>query len=191
MFRTMNAEIIPPRRILGAIIAGGVARRFGADKGAALLNGVALIDHVAAALRPQVDALIIVGRDWAGLDAVPDAPIAGLGPLGGLNAALRHAAAHGFDTVLTAGCDTLPVPLDLVTTLMPGPAVIADQYLFGCWPVSLGDRLDLHTTHDAKRSMRGWIAAAGARQVASSVLFHNLNTAADLEAYAAYVLIPK
>jgi molybdopterin-guanine dinucleotide biosynthesis protein A len=32
--------------LLGAIIAGGEARRFGADKAAARLKGVALIDHV-------------------------------------------------------------------------------------------------------------------------------------------------
>ena len=46
---------------LGAIIAGGKATRFGADKAAALLNGQRLMEHVADGLRDQVDKLIVCG----------------------------------------------------------------------------------------------------------------------------------
>lgn len=79
-------------RLLGAILAGGAATRFGSDKGSgALIGGRALIDHVADALRPQVATLVVCGRHWPGLEGLADRPASGLGPLGGLCAALAHA----------------------------------------------------------------------------------------------------
>ena len=88
---------------LGAIIAGGKATRFGADKAAALLHGQPLMEHVADGLRDQVDKLIVCGRAWPGMDWIEDRPFADMGPLGGLNAALHYAQQNGFDEVVTAG----------------------------------------------------------------------------------------
>lgn len=105
--------------ILGAIIAGGQSRRFGSDKALAEIGGKPLLDHVAEALRRQTDALIVCGREWPGATSIPDRPAPDQGPLGGLCAALRHAADNGFDAVLTAGCDTLPVPAELLSLLNP------------------------------------------------------------------------
>jgi len=169
---------------LGAIIAGGQSRRFGADKGAALLGGVALIDHVRAALEPQVDTVIIVGRTWRGLTSIDDAPSPLLGPLGGLNAALRYAEAHGYSEVLTTGCDTLPIPLHLTTLLLNAPAVIADHYLIGRWPTHLNSVLHAYLMDSDDHSMRGWMRTCAAQQVVVPELLYNLNTPADLAAYA-------
>ena len=105
-------------KFLGAIIAGGQARRFGSDKAAAQVDGRALLDHVADGLRGQVDALVVVGRDWRGMESIADRPGPDQGPLGGICAALHHAQENGFDAVLTAGCDTLPVPEDLLSRLL-------------------------------------------------------------------------
>lgn len=171
-------------RILGAIIAGGQARRFGADKGAALLHGKPLINHVADALRPQVEALVVVGREWPGMVALDDRPVGALGPLAGLNAALHHAQTLGLDGVLTAGCDTLPIPADLATRLSgTQPACLAGHFLFGWWPVHLGPLLEVHLGEDNDRSMRGWIARCGARAIPALGPLYNLNTPADLLAY--------
>ena len=162
--------------MLGAIVAGGAARRFGGDKGAALLCGTALVDHVAAALALQTDDLVIVGRSWPGLRRLEDRPNAGEGPLGGLNAALRHARDTGHEAVLCAGCDTLPVPPDLAERLGPGPAVVDGHWLMGLWPADLADDLDrwLHDQDD--RSIRGWMRQAGARRVGLDLDFVNINT---------------
>ncbi len=193
---------------LGAIIAGGRSSRFGGDKGAARLDGRALIDHVVDALSPQVEALIICGREWPGLLAVADRPVPDLGPLGGLCAALHYAVAHGFDIVLTAGCDTLPVP-DLRTlecdgltldgkgfrsperSVGPGralarPAVVAGQPLFGAWPVALARPLDRHLATATGRSMHHWITVAGVPQIALPTQFYNLNTPADFRHYTEF-----
>jgi molybdenum cofactor guanylyltransferase len=169
-------------RRLGAVIAGGQSTRFGTDKALAMLGGRALLDHVADRLDTQCDAIIICGRAWGNRTSIADRPTPGLGPLGGLCAALHHGAAHGFDMVVTAGCDTLPVPV------IPGrgteAAVVAEHYLFGKWPVALAEQLDAHLATTQDRSMRHWIVVSGARLIAVPAILHNLNTQADFRRYA-------
>lgn len=167
---------------LGAIFAGGVARRFGSDKAAALLDGVALIDHVAARLRRQCDAVVVIGRQWPGLASVGDLPGPGLGPLGALAGALVHAGRAGYAEVLTSGCDLPDLPLDLAARLGAGPAVVAGQPLLGLWPSELAKALLAHVAETADRSMRGWIAASGARSAALEGVIANINTVDDLAA---------
>lgn len=170
---------------LGAIIAGGKATRFGSDKAAALLNGRPLIEHVADGLRKQVDALIVCGREWPGMDNAEDHPFRDMGPLGGLNAALQYAQQKGFDEVMTAGCDVVPVA-KFPRHLYDGCAVYIDgHYLFGLWPVAFAPVLEKHLRNQDDLSMRSWIAATGARTIKSSDIFHNLNTPSDLAQYAA------
>lgn len=170
-------------KLLGAIFAGGGARRFGSDKAAAIIGGVAMIDHVAARLRPQCDALAAVGRDWPGLAAIADAPRPGLGPLGALAGALAFARAHGFDAVLTSGCDLPDLPTDLRRRLEPGPAVIRGQPLLGLWPSALADDLRLWLEAGGDQAMRSWIVAAGARIVTPAIAPSNINTRDELAAY--------
>lgn len=171
--------------LLGAIFAGGRARRFGGDKAAAAIDGAAMIEHVAARLRPQVDALVVVGRDWPGIARIEDAPAPDLGPLGALAGALAYAAREGHALVLTAGCDLPEAPRDLAARLSPAPAVIAGQPLLGLWPAALGPTLLAHLAEGGDRSMRGWIARAGARRVALEREIANINTPDDLARFLA------
>lgn len=166
--------------ILGAIIAGGAARRFGADKAAVLLHGTALIDHVGQSLLPQTDELIVVGRDWQGLKSIADRPRSDEGPLGGLCAALHYASVQGYDAVLCAGCDTLPVPADLRSILSPGPAVVDGHWLMGLWPSALGSDLDSWLADQPDRSIRGWMRQVEARTVSVETRFYNINMPQDL-----------
>jgi molybdenum cofactor guanylyltransferase len=170
-------------KILGAIIAGGKSTRFGGDKAAALLNGKALIDHVIDGLAPQCDQIVICGRKWLDYDYLPDRPVSDMGPLGGLCAALHFAADHGYDEVITAGCDVLPVPI----LSAQAPSVVAGHYLFGRWPVQLAGALDLHLSGQNNRSMRHWMAAANAQEIATELPLHNLNTASTFGHYASFL----
>lgn len=172
-------------RALGAILAGGQARRFGSDKAAALLSGKPLIEHVADALAGQVETIAVVGRSWPGLAMLDDRPEGAFGPLAGLNAALQRARDAGLDGVLSAGCDTLPIPADAAALLMgPTPAYFDGHFLFGWWPSGLLSLLEQHLAEERDRSMRGWIARCGARAVTPPAALHNINTPADLEAYS-------
>ena len=167
--------------ILGAVLAGGRSSRFGSDKAAALLDGRTLLDRVIDALRPQVDALVICGREHAGLTSVPDRPGPDLGPLGGLNAALHHAAAHGFEAVVTVPCDTPFLPDDLVERLRTaeGAAYAMSIPVIGWWPSTLAGRLDDHLATGPDRSVRRWAAAVGAEAIEIGPLA-NINNVTEL-----------
>ena len=95
---------IPPVYIL----AGGQSRRFGSDKARAWAGGHPLIvrvAHAAAALGPSIT---VVGRageyEDLGLRTIGDDP-PGVGPIGGLAAALADAGANGAAWLLLLSCD--------------------------------------------------------------------------------------
>ncbi len=169
---------------LGAIIAGGQSRRFGSDKAAVLIEGKALIDHVADGLQPQVDALVVVGKIWPGMVTVPDWPAPEMGPLGGLCGALRYAQSHGFDSVCTSGCDTLPVANYSQIGVGDGPRVVLGQRLSGVWPSSFFGQLETHLACEENLSVRHWLAMCGAIEIDLGVEFHNLNRTEDLARFA-------
>ena len=169
-------------RRLGAVLAGGVGRRFGGDKALALLDGAPLIAHVAAALAAECDAVVVCGRALPGVATLADRPGPGLGPLGGIAAALRHAADAGFAEVLTTPCDTPRLPAGLAGRLGPAPAFAGGLPLIGVWPSALADHLDAWLGEPANgRSVRAWALAAGARAIEGLVVA-NVNTPADLAA---------
>jgi molybdopterin-guanine dinucleotide biosynthesis protein A len=166
-----------PRR-LGAILAGGASIRFGSDKALALHAGKPLIAHVADALLGQCDGLVICGRTWGGHSAVADLPGPGLGPMGGLCAALQRAQADGFEWVLAAPCDLLGVD-GAAGWLAPGPAVAQDQWLLGLWPAGLAPDLLSLLQREGAVSARRWVEVANARQVLVPGLT-NINRPMDL-----------
>ena len=164
-------------RVLGVVLAGGQSRRFGSDKALADLSGRTLLDRAVATLARQCDAVVVAGRD-----AIADRPRAAMGPLGGLNGALHHAAARGFAAVLSIPVDGLDLPADLVAELSPAPAFVATAPVIGLWPITVRDALDEFLARDCVHSVRGFAAQIGARAVTLSRLPANINTPADLAA---------
>lgn len=167
-------------RLLGAILAGGQARRFGSDKAHALFEGARLIDRVAAALHAQCEAVVVCGRDEPGFTCIPDWPRAGLGPLGGLAAALRHAEADGLTHVLSAGVDAPDLPLDLAALLAgEGAAIVESQPVVGLWPVAEFPALEAFL-HGGGRSLYRFADHVGARRVELAAPLMNVNRPEDL-----------
>jgi molybdopterin-guanine dinucleotide biosynthesis protein A len=175
-------------RILGAVIAGGQSSRFGSDKAFAMLDGRPLIAHVLSSLGAQVDELIVCGRALAGYASLPDYPSAGLGPLGGIAAALRQAASCGFDAVAASACDTPHLPPDLVERLgEQAPAYVASSPVTGFWPTSLWTELERHMATTQDLSIRAWARRVGAAPVDFDTDIPNINTPDDLARHAASV----
>lgn len=174
-------------RLLGAVLAGGQSRRFGSDKALAELDRRPLIAHAASALEPFVVEVVICGRAFGDYVALADRPAPGLGPLGGLAAALRHAAGHGFDAVLSIGCDMPLLPADLVAVLrtIGAPVAVRALPICGLWRAEDADRLDRHLADGNDRSMRGWLAACGGQWFEGDIGLPNINTPADLAALIA------
>ena len=170
--------------MLGAILAGGQSRRFGSDKAEALLDGRPLIAHVYEALRRQCRAVILCGRRGSA-PFLEDRPRPGLGPLGGLCAALAQGAATGFDAVLSVPCDVPDLPADLLLRLSHArqPAFVSSLPVIGLWPCALSPLLDAYLEESTDRSLRGWARAAGAHAVDLPQAPSNINSPGDLAAY--------
>ena len=167
-------------KLLGAILAGGKARRFGSDKAHALFGGERLIDLVAASLSAQSSGLVVCGRKENGFDCLPDRPSADLGPLGGLCAALHYASENDFTHVLSAGCDIPNLPSDLANTLAgEGAAIVRSQPVVGLWPSALAQQLDAFIA-EGGRALYGFAERAGARQIAFDPPLLNVNRPEDL-----------
>ncbi|THD34595.1 MAG: molybdenum cofactor guanylyltransferase [Sphingomonas sp.] len=172
--------------ILGAILAGGAARRFGSDKAMARLQGRALIDHVRDALEPWVDRVAVCGRNDGSPLMLSDRPAPGLGPLGGLAAALHFADAQGFARVLTAPCDTPFIDRRVFETLVAadGPAFVESCPVIGLWPARLSHLLDDYLAGSEDRAMRAWARHIDADSLDLPVPI-NVNRPADLESLGA------
>lgn len=171
---------------LGAILAGGQSRRFGSDKAKAILDGRTLLDHVADALYPHCDVLVLCGRSHPEMVCLEDRPRAGLGPLGGLCAALTHGRAAGYARVLSAPCDVPDLPPSLYDRLsaIAGPAYVADLPLVGLWPCALALPLRCWLADNGDRSFSAWAHAVSATPAMFPHKLGNINTTDDLRAYA-------
>jgi molybdopterin-guanine dinucleotide biosynthesis protein A len=167
-------------KLLGAILAGGQARRFGSDKAQALYEGTRLIDRVTAALAAQCHSVVVCGREEPGFTCIPDWPEPGLGPLGGLAAALRHGHAQGYSHVLSAGVDIPDLPHDLAVQLAgEGAGIGESQPVVGLWPVSAAPALASFLA-EGGRSLYRFADHVTARRVDLPAPLMNVNRPEDL-----------
>lgn len=169
-------------RLLGVVLAGGQARRFGSDKALATVDGVALLDHAVRALQPITDDIALVGRDSPNHVSIADWPVAGLGPLGGLCGALRHARDCQFDAVLTLPCDTPSLPAGLLGDLAGRrvASFVADTPVIGLWPSALANPLSDYLESGGNRAVRAWAEEIGAEALDGWPAIPNVNWPDDL-----------
>jgi len=103
------------------ILAGGKSSRFGRDKARVEINGQPLLAHVARLLEPVATDITVVAdragkyRDL-GFETIADRR-PGLGPLGGLQAALSHCR-KGW--LLCASCDRIGIRPGWLQALFAG-----------------------------------------------------------------------
>jgi molybdopterin-guanine dinucleotide biosynthesis protein A len=170
--------------ILGCVLAGGQSSRFGGDKALAEFGGDTLLARAVDSLSAWCERVVVVGRETAPAPTLPDWPRPGMGPLGGIAAALHLAVDEGFESVLSCGVDSLGLPEDLPGLLAPGPAFVAGQPVIGLWPASASPALDARLQSKARHSMLAFAEAIGARAVTLASAPANINTPADLVAAA-------
>lgn len=161
--------MIPREALTGVILCGGEAVRLGGiEKGLLPLAGTPMFAHVRARLAPQVGPIIIsANRDVSayaqfGDTVVPDRT-PGLGPLGGLAAAL--ALVHTPYTFCCPGDAPFLAPslvMRLATALLAEDADVAMprdaervQQLFLLFPTARRDTLTTYL-EDGGRSVLGW-----------------------------------
>jgi molybdopterin-guanine dinucleotide biosynthesis protein A len=186
-------------RPAAVLLAGGRGQRMGGgDKPLRLLHGRPLLDHAIARIRPQVGAMVLnANGDPArfaayGLpvvaDPLPDHP----GPLAGILAGMRWAAARGVADVLSVPTDTPFLPPDLAARLAAGrgamPLACAasggwTHPVIGLWPTALADALEAAMRAGIRKIDR-WTAEHGVVAVEFSIEpfdpFFNVNTPEEL-----------
>ena len=192
--------------VLGAILAGGLARRMGGgDKTLLRLGDRTILAHVAGRLRGQCGHLVVNANGDPsrfaahGLPVIADDVPGCPGPLAGILAALDHAARRhpGVPYVLTVAADTPFVPGDLVARLaacresegadLACAASAGRRHpVVGLWPVSLRGALRRALTDEGERKVDRF-AGRYRRAVATWPHepvdpFFNANDPADLEA---------
>jgi molybdopterin-guanine dinucleotide biosynthesis protein A len=132
------------------------------------------------ALSGLCEMVVVVGREFAPAPTIPDWPRPGMGPLGGIAAALHLAQDEDFVEVLTCGVDSADLPEDLLALLGPAPAYLAAQPVIGLWPASASAALDALLESEDRHSMRAFAERIGARAVATRHPLPNINTPAEL-----------
>lgn len=107
--------------VTGIILAGGKSRRFGPDKGSALLAGLPLIEWVRRGLEPYCRRIVVVtaaGREHRGTDLETWHDLEeGKGVLGGIASGLESAETPW---VLASGCDLPFLQPGIVDLLLEG-----------------------------------------------------------------------
>jgi molybdopterin-guanine dinucleotide biosynthesis protein A len=201
---------IPDRSALvGVVLAGGLSRRMGGgDKGLAELGCGTMLDHVLRRIAPQAGHLVLnANGDPArfasfGLPVVADTIEGFVGPLAGVLAGMRWAAANvpGASHVVTVSADAPFLPADLATRLAAAidgrPGVIAMAQgedglhpVIGLWPVALADDLE-GALRAGLRKVLAWTDRHGTVPVAFPRFsiggetidpFFNANTPAELD----------
>ncbi len=108
------------RRLLGAVLAGGRSRRYGRPKHAEAVGGVPMVERAIGLLEGVTERVVVVSsRPVDGVHearVIPDR-IVEKGPLGGLHAALHHAAEDELDGVFLLACDLPLVDAEVVRSL--------------------------------------------------------------------------
>ncbi len=182
------------------VLAGGLGRRMGGgDKALRPLAGRPLLDHVIARVRPQVAALALSangdGTRFAAWDlpVLPDTLPGHPGPLAGILAGMRWAAALGFADLLSVPTDTPFLPADLAARLDAArraagtPLACAASGgrrhpVVALWPVALADALEASLRGGARR-IGAWMAPHGvalADYAGAPDPFFNANTPEEL-----------
>ncbi len=187
---------------VAVLLAGGLARRMGGgDKPLRLLGGRPLLDHVLGRIRPQVRAVALNANGEASRfaawdlpvlpDTLPDNP----GPLAGVLAGMRWAAALGAADVLSVPADTPFLPVDLVARLEAArraagvPIACAASLgrshpVAALWPAALADALEAALLAGMRKIDR-WTATQGVVSAsfaeAGDDPFFNVNSPEELE----------
>jgi molybdopterin-guanine dinucleotide biosynthesis protein A len=138
--------------VRGCILAGGLSRRFGADKALHPVEGVALAVRTAGVLRAAGLEPWLVARQRRnlGLPEIlePDGP---RHPLWGVAAALGE----GDDAFFTP-CDLVDLDVEQVRALLAARAIALGQPLLGVFPGRLRDRALTYASEG--RTVREFVA---------------------------------
>ncbi|MEO8813622.1 MAG: molybdenum cofactor guanylyltransferase [Caulobacteraceae bacterium] len=183
----------------GLVLAGGGSQRFGTEKAVAAFRGRPMMAWSVAALAARCASVAVVAARGSRAEAVGgaldlvvlrDDPAHPKGPLAGVAAGLKWAAARGAGRLVTLPCDTPLVTAAQIGVLldaagMDGAWAVTDagpQSLCAVWPTRLAAALADRLAGGDHPPVHDWLARIGARAVwfDDARVFRNINTRPDL-----------
>ncbi len=183
------------------MLAGGRSSRYGSSKAVVPVGGIPMLERALGALRGAGLPAVVIAGDPAvagpGVEVRPDVH-AGMGPLGGLEAALAWALERGLEGVFLLGCDMPLVTSAVVSALaarFDGTRAVAPrgsrgdtvEPLCAAYPVSLAPQVALRIASGGG-SLTGLLRGADALFVGpedlpgageAGTVFFSVNTPAD------------
>jgi molybdopterin-guanine dinucleotide biosynthesis protein A len=173
--------VVAQAKILGLVLAGGLARRMGGgDKARITIGGTTILARVLARLKPQCAAVIVnANGDPArfadiGLPVVPDSVPDFAGPLAGILAGLDWAAAHApqIADIASVPGDCPFLPADLIGRLEAARAAARTPMacarsgewrhpVVALWPVRLREDLRRALVDEGLHKIETWTARHG------------------------------
>jgi molybdopterin-guanine dinucleotide biosynthesis protein A len=162
------------RHIVGLLLAGGLSRRMGGgDKGMHDIAGKPMLAHVVERLAPQVDRIVLNANGDPtrfaafGVPVVADTIEGFVGPLAGILAGMRWAAANAPEAnyLASVSTDAPFLPHDLVARLAvaltsaPHSVALARSAgelhpVIGLWPIALADDLEAELGAGVRKVLR-------------------------------------
>lgn len=190
-------------RVLGVLLAGGLAQRMGGgDKPLKTVGGISILDRVIGRMVAQCDGLVLNANGdparfaFTALPVIADAIPDYAGPLAGILAGMDYAAAHGFKDILTVSADSPFLPRDLALKLILGRRAAQVKLAcaqsggfthppIGLWDVTLRDDLRAALA-EGERKIDRWTKRHGVAEIEWPVQpydpFFNANRPDDLAA---------
>jgi molybdopterin-guanine dinucleotide biosynthesis protein A len=162
------------RHIVGLLLAGGLSRRMGGgDKGLHEIAGKPMLAHVVERLAPQVDRMVLNANGDPsrfaafGVPVVADTIEGFVGPLAGILAGMRWAAANAPEAryLASVSTDAPFLPEDLVARLSaalvsaPRSVALARSAselhpVIGLWPIAHADDLEAELRAGVRKVLR-------------------------------------
>ena len=197
----MNDRAVESSGFAGVVLAGGRSTRMGQDKAELIYRGRTLLAHMLARLQEcGAQPIVISGPPRAGHTTLPDQR-PGLGPLGGIHAALCGLAdAPEINQLLIVPVDMPALSATTLTALVSiSPAARACHYADHPLPLGLAVDADVlarlnrlvgdNGLPDSRRSLHAFCASLNAQVLPlpreGRFEFIALNTPADWAAFRA------
>jgi molybdopterin-guanine dinucleotide biosynthesis protein A len=188
--------------ILGTVLAGGKAQRFGDDKSQVKLGGKLLIDYILSEIKDEFKEILVVSNSQINFEKSEKISIIkdfkkGLGPLGGVLSAMKWVKDKNKDYkwISTFPVDTPFFKKSILQKFLQDIKFEESKLffiksnntrhnIFGLWSIDLMDKLE-EDLDRGERKVEMWANSIGVKIINMEFLnkdpFYNINTKEDFE----------
>jgi len=188
--------------ILGTVLAGGKAQRFGDDKSQVKLGGKLLIDYILSEIKDEFKEILVVSNSQINFEKSEKILLIedfkkGLGPLGGVLSAMKWVKDNNKDYkwISTFPTDTPFFKRSILKKFLQNIKFEESKLffiksnntrhnIFGLWSIDLMEKLE-EDLERGERKVEIWANSIGVKVINMEFInedpFFNINTKEDLE----------